>query len=256
MRARAVGELLGWAIQPASETPINGDTTPHRRFDWLPMSLADVKNVRKAAGCSVNDVILTIVSGALREYMKLRNTDPAQLDFRVSAPVSVRREKERGKLGNRVSSWIVQLPIGENDPVEQLHAIHDATQKLKESKQALGVEMMMQIAEWTPGVLLSLGAQAASGPINSIVTNVPGPQFPLYIFGSKLVEIYPVAPLLAGMGLAIALVSYDGRIFWGFNADYALVPDLGAFVRLVDQAFEEFAGAFGIEVGKGGAHSR
>jgi diacylglycerol O-acyltransferase len=256
MRARAVGELLGWAIQPASETPINGGTTPHRRFDWLSMSLADVKSVRKAAGCSVNDVILTTVSGALREYMKLRNTDPAELDFRVSAPVSVRREEERGKLGNRVSSWILQLPLGESDPVERLHAIHGATQRLKQSKQALGVEMMMQIAEWTPPVLLSLGAQAASGPINSIVTNVPGPQFPLYMFGARLLEMYPVAPLLAEMGLAIALFSYDGSVFWGFNADYALVPDLYALVGLVEKSFEEFASAFGVEVGTGRSHSR
>jgi hypothetical protein len=183
--------------------------------------------------------------------MKLRNTDPAELDFRVSAPVSVRREEERGRLGNRVSSWILQLPLGESDPVERLHAIHGATQRLKQSNQALGVEMMMQIAEWTPPVLLSLGAQAASGPINSIVTNVPGPQFPLYMFGARLLEMYPVAPLLSGMGLAIALFSYDGSIFWGFNADYALVPDLQAFVGLVERAFEEFAGAFGVEVGKG-----
>jgi WS/DGAT/MGAT family acyltransferase len=206
--------------------------------------------VRKAAGCSVNDVLLTIVSGALREYMKLRNADPAELDFRVSSPVSVRREEERGKLGNRVSSWIVQLPLGESDPVEQLQAINGATRKLKQSKQALGVEMMMQIAEWTPPVLLSLGAQAASGPINSIVTNVPGPQFPLYMFGARMLEMYPVAPLLSEMGLAIAIFSYDGRVFWGFNADYALVPDLGAFVGLVEKSFERLAGAFGIEVGK------
>jgi WS/DGAT/MGAT family acyltransferase len=250
MRARAIGELVGWAIQPASETPINGATTPHRRFDWLSMSLTEIKSVRKAAGCSVNDVLLTTVSGALREYMKLRNTDPAQLDFRVSSPVSVRRKEERGKLGNRVSSWIVQLPLGESDPVERLQAIHGATRKLKQSNQALGVEMMMQIAEWTPPVLLSLGAQAASGPINSIVTNVPGPQFPLYMFGARMLEMYPVAPLLPEMGLAIAIFSYDGRIFWGFNADYALVPDLGVFVGLVEKSFDEFAGAFGIAVGK------
>jgi len=183
--------------------------------------------------------------------LKLRNTDPAELDFRVSAPVSVRREEERGKLGNRVSSWILQLPLGESDPVGRLHAIHGTTQRLKQSKQALGVELMMQIAEWTPPVLLSLGSQAASGPINSIVTNVPGPQFPLYMFGARLLEMYPVVPLLAGMGLAIALFSYDGSIFWGFNADYALLPDLQAFVGLVEKSFEEFATAFGVEVGKG-----
>jgi WS/DGAT/MGAT family acyltransferase len=251
MRVRAIRELMGWVIQPASETPINGDLTPHRRFDWLAMSLADVKAVRKAADCSVNDVVLTTVTGAVREYMRLRNVVPSDLDFRVSAPVSVRREAERGRLGNRVSSWILQLPLGEASPLARLRAIHDMTQRLKESKQALGVEMMMQIAEWTPPVLLSLGAQAASGPINSIVTNVPGPQFPLYMFGAKLVEMYPVVPLLEGMGLGIALFSYDGRIFWGFNADYALLPDLDPFVAFVRSAFEEFAAAVDVEVGTG-----
>jgi WS/DGAT/MGAT family acyltransferase len=246
-RVRALSELLGWAIQPSSETPINDDLSPHRRFDWLPMSLTQVKEVRKAAGCSVNDVILTTVAGALRDYMRLRNVDPAELDFRISAPVSVRREEERGRLGNRVSSWILKLPLGVADPLERLREIHETTQQLKESKQALGVEMMMQIAEWTPPVLLSLGAQAASGPINSIVTNVPGPQFPLYMFGARLLEMYPVVPLLEGMGLGIALFSYDGRIFWGFNADYQLVPDLEVFVGLIEKSFRGLAVALGVE---------
>lgn len=251
MRGRALAELLGWAIYPASKTPINGDLSPHRRFDWIAMSLADVKAVRKAAGCSVNDVVLSIVSGAVRAYMRLRHVDPASIDFRVSAPVSVRRHEERGKMGNRVSSWIVKLPIGLETPKQRLEAIHQATRELKESRQALGVEMMMKVAEWTPPVLLSLGAQAASGPINTIVTNVPGPQFPLYMFGAKLLEMYPVVPLLRGMGLGIALFSYNGRLFWGFNADYALLPDLRHFVRLVEEAFAEFAAAMDVEIGAG-----
>ena len=247
-RAKALGELLGWTLWPASATPINGKLGPHRRFEWTHMPLADVKAVRKAAGCSVNDVVLTTVTGAIAEYMRRRQIDPADLDFRISAPVSVRREEEKGKLGNRVSSWIIQLPLDAPDPQSRLSAIHEITQQLKDSQSALGIEMVMQVAEWTPPVLLSLGAQAASGPINSIVTNVPGPQFPLFMLGAEMLEMYPVVPLLENVGLGFALFSYNGRIFWGFNADYAMVPDLADLPELVQQAFREFAAAVDVKL--------
>ena len=247
-RARAVGEMLGWTLKPASGTPINGEIGPHRRLDWHSHALADVKAVRRAAGATVNDVVLTTVTGALDAYLRRRGVDPASLEFRVSAPVSVRRDDERGQLGNRVSSWIVRLPLDQPDPLSRLAAIHETTSQLKSSNQALGVDTIMQVAEWTPPVLLSLGAQASSGPINSIVTNVPGPQFPLYLLGARLLEMYPVPPLLPEMGLAIGLFSYDGRVFWGFNADYERVPDLDAFRDAVDLAFREFADAVDVKV--------
>jgi WS/DGAT/MGAT family acyltransferase len=246
-RGRAVLQLLGW-LRPTSETPINGDNSPHRRLDWLTTPLDDVKRVRKAAGCSVNDVVLTVVSGAMRDYLVHRNADPGRIEFRISAPVSVRRDQDQGQLGNRVSSWIIRLPIEQSDPLKRFEAINNVTQELKVSRQSLGVEMLMRLAEWTPPVLLSLGAQAASGPINTIVTNVPGPQFPLYMLGSKVVGMFPVVPLLHGMGLGIALFSYNGEMFWGFNADYDLVPDLPDFVRAVETAFIELADAVGVKV--------
>jgi diacylglycerol O-acyltransferase len=247
-RGRAVSEMVGWSLKPASGTPINGEIGPHRRVDWLAHSLSDVKAVRRAAGCTVNDVVLTTVTGAIDAYMRRRGVDPSALDFRISAPVSVRTEAEKGKLGNRVSSWIVRLPLDAPDPLSRLAAIHATTQELKTSNQALGVDTIMQVAEWTPPVLLSLGARAASGPINSIVTNVPGPQFPLYLLGARLLEMYPMPPLLPDMGLCIGLFSYDGRVFWGFNADYERVPDLDAFRDLVHEAFVEFAEAVDVKV--------
>jgi len=237
IRLRALRELAGWAVRGASETPINGRLGPHRRFDWLTMSLEDMKAVRRALGCTVNDIVLATVAGAVRAYLMRRRVDPAELDFRTSAPVSVRRDEDKGKMGNNVSSWIIRLPIGEEDPIRRIEAIHETTQELKRSKQALGVEMMMAAAEWAPSSLLSLGAQAASGPINMIVTNVPGPQFPLYMLGAKLEAMYPVVPLLENMGLGVALMSYDGKVCWGFNADYEMLPDLATFVRLVRESF-------------------
>ncbi|MDG2303200.1 MAG: wax ester/triacylglycerol synthase family O-acyltransferase [Candidatus Binatia bacterium] len=239
IRLRALQELAGWAMRGASETPINGPVGPHRRFDWMTMPLNDIKAVRRALGCTVNDIVLATVSGAVRNYLLRRRVDPAELDFRTSAPVSVRKDEDKGKMGNNVSSWIIRLPIGEPDPIRRIEAIHETTQELKRSKQALGVEMMMAAAEWAPSSLLSLGAQAASGPINMIVTNVPGPQFPLYMLGAKLEAMFPVVPLLDNMGLGVALMSYDGKVCWGFNADYEMIPDLSSFVRLIGESFAE-----------------
>ncbi len=149
-------------------------------------------------------------------------------------------------MGNRVSSWIVRLPVGEGDPRKRLEAIRAVTQDLKSSKQALGVGMMMAVAEWTPGILLSLGSRAAAGPINMIVTNVPGPQFPLHMLGAKLLESFPQVPLLEGTGIGVALFSYDGNIFWGFNADYGLVPDLENFRQALADSFRELSEAAGV----------
>jgi len=246
LRARAVGELVGWAVRSPSETPVNGPLGPHRNFDWIRMPLDDVKAVRKALGCTVNDVVLATAAGAVRKFLIRRRVRPEEIDFRVSAPVSVRREEEKGRLGNRVSSWIVRLPVGEEDPRKRLEAIRAVTQDLKSSKQALGVEMMMAVAEWTPGILLSLGSRAASGPINMIVTNVPGPQFPLYMLGAKLVESYPQVPLLQGTGIGVALFSYDGHLFWGLNGDYGMVPDLEDFRRAIEDSFRELGEAAGV----------
>jgi WS/DGAT/MGAT family acyltransferase len=245
-RVQAVRDLVGWAVTPAVATPLNGRLGPHRRFDWLTMPLQGVKAVRRALGCSVNDVVLATVAGAVREFLIRRRVRPEEIDFRVSAPVSMRRDDERAQMGNRVSSWILRLPIDEPDPRERIKGIHRVTQELKESRQALGVEMIMAMAEWTPTLLMSLGARAASGPINMIVTNVPGPQFPLYLLGARLVEAYPLVPLLQNTGLGIALFSYDGKLCWGFNADYELVPDLRTFVRAVDASFRQLAGACGV----------
>ena len=246
-RLGVLANLFGTAPN-ADETPLNGSNGPHRSFDWLTVDLADMKALRRGLDCTINDVVLTIVTGAVRAYLLQRGVNPQQIDFRVSTPVSMRKETEQGALGNRVSSWILSLPIEEEDPRDQLRSIHETTRELKDSRQALGVEMMMQVAEWTPSILLSLGAQAISGPINSIVTNVPGPQFPLYLQGAKLEAIYPQVPLLGGLGVGIALMSYNGRVCWGFNADPDIVADIAVFTQLVSESMERVAEAAGVEI--------
>jgi WS/DGAT/MGAT family acyltransferase len=241
LRTRAVRAAMTSQSTYASPTPINGTIGPHRLFDWLSVPLDDVKAIRRALDCTVNDVVLTIVTGAFRDYLTRRSVRPEELDFRIQAPVSVRREEEKGKLGNRVSGWLVRLPLDEEDPRRQLDRIHETTRELKDSHQAMGAEIILGVMEQMPNALLSLGAQAASGTMNSIVTNVPGPQFPLYTLGAELLAMYPQVPLLPNVGLGIALISYNGRVCWGFNADLRLVPDLPEFVAAIQRSFERLA---------------
>jgi diacylglycerol O-acyltransferase len=240
-RGRAVAETLGASFRTASATPLNGEIGPHRRFDWLTMSLADIKAVRRSLGGSLNDIVLTVVTGAVRRFLQRRLVDPRRIDFRVMTPVSVRTEDERGQLGNRVSAWTVDLPVGEEDPRRQLEAIRRTTAELKASRRAVGAEVLTQVAEWTPSTLLSLAGRNMTRllPFNMVVTNVPGPQFPVYMLGAKLLETFPHVPLVDNLGLGIALLSYDGRLCWGFNADYDLLPDLGAYVKATRESFEE-----------------
>jgi WS/DGAT/MGAT family acyltransferase len=241
VRLRAVAETLGTTLRRASDTPLNRPIGPHRRFDWLAIEVAEIKEVRRAFGGSLNDVVLTVVTGAVRRFLERRGVSPRQLDFRVMAPVSVRGEDERGRLGNRVSAWMLDLPIALPDPRQQLERIAARTRELKESKHAVGAEVLTQAADWTPSTLLALGARNATRllPFNMVVTNVPGPQVPMYLLGARMLEAYPHVPLADRLGLGIALLSYDGRIGWGFNADYDTVPDLTHFVDDVRAAFRE-----------------
>ncbi len=245
VRLRAAAETLGATLRSASPTPLNRPIGPHRRYDWMTMELADVKAVRKAFGGSLNDVVLTVVTGAVRRFLERRGVRAAGLDFRIMAPVSVRSQDESGALGNRVSAWVVPLPIGEDDPREQLAQIAARTAELKDSKSAVGAEVLTGALEWTPSQLLALGARNATRllPFNMVVTNVPGPQIPMYMAGARMHETYPHVPLMDNLGLGIALLSYDGHIFWGFTADYDVVPDLDEFVAGTREALAELVRA-------------
>lgn len=247
-RVNALSTLFGMGMT-ASETPINDRLGPHRRFEWISCRLDDLKSIRKGLGCSINDVVLTVVTGAVRDYLLAHGTDVSEVEFKVSTPVSVRREEDKGQMGNHVSSWIIPLPIDDPDPRAQLERIHDITEELKATNQAIGIQMINQVQEWTPSTLLSLGAQSMSGPINSIVTNVPGPQMPLYFHGARLRAIYPAVPLLQGMGLGIALTSYAGTMGIGFNADPDIVADLGLFVRRFTESMQRLAEVARVEIG-------
>jgi diacylglycerol O-acyltransferase / wax synthase len=231
-RARALGELAMLKFSPASETALNGPVGPHRIFDWFDLPLDEVKQIKSARGCSVNDVVLAIATGAFREFLAVRQERPEEIDFRVATPVDVRRAGDRGRLGNKVSSWIVPLPVGVADPLEALEQIQRTTRRMKESRHAAAVEMMTALRDWVSFDL----QQLQRGTVNAFITNVPGPQVPLYMAGSKLLALYAQAPLIENLGLVMCAASYDGKLFLGFNADYDRVPDLDELVAFVRQS--------------------
>jgi diacylglycerol O-acyltransferase len=237
----ALGETLGAATHTASETPLNRPIGPHRRIDWLSMDLADVKEVKNRLGGTVNDVVLAIVAGALRRFLERRRINCDVLELRASVPVSVRSDDQRGTLGNQIALWMTDLPVSESDPRRRLAKVRETTSKLKDSNQALGAQVLAAVSEWTSTTLLSLavGLATRSRPFNIVVTNVPGPQIPLYLLGSHLRECYPVLALLANQALGVALFSYAGQLSWGFIADWDLVPDLHDFVLAIESSFVE-----------------
>jgi WS/DGAT/MGAT family acyltransferase len=239
-----IGETLTAALRPSSETPLNRRIGPHRRFDWLAFDLDEVKRVKNRLGGTVNDVVLATVAGAMGRFFEQRGIPLRQqreLDFRAFCPVSVRSASDHGTLGNRVASMLARLPIGEEDPAARLQRVRAVMGDLKESKQALGAEVLTSVSEWTAPTLISLAARLAyrNRASNLVVTNVPGPQIPLYLLGARMTETYPVVPVFWNHGLGIALFSYAGGLYWGFNADWDLLPDLHDFVVHIDASFRE-----------------
>ena len=244
-RVRAVRDSLNDTVRTVSATPLNRPIGPHRRFDWHRMPLSDIKAVKNALGGTLNDVVLATVTGAIRRFLERHQVDVDGLDFRVMAPVSVRAADERGTLGNRVSAWMVPLPLGERDPQAALARISEITGHLKESKEAMGAEVLAQVGEWTPSTLLSLASRMLTRalPFNLVVTNVPGPQLPLYLMSARMLDNFGLIPLTDYLCLGIVLFSYDGQLCWGFTCEWDLLPDLHDFVLDVRAAFEDLQAA-------------
>ncbi|MGH9885915.1 MAG: WS/DGAT/MGAT family O-acyltransferase [bacterium] len=245
---RGVGDLIVRGLVPASPTPLNREIGPHRRFEHFALEIARVKALKDKLGGTLNDVVLATVAGGMRRFLTRRLVDVGSLDFRVSTPVSVRSTSEQAVLGNRISAWILPLPVGEPDPLRRLERIRASTRQLKDSNQALGADLLSAVTEWTGTTLLSLGTsfQDLGRPHNLIVTNVPGPQVPLYLVGAPLLESYPIAPLFQNQAVIVALFSYAGRLFWGLNADAERMPDLADLREDLLRSFEELAALAGL----------
>jgi WS/DGAT/MGAT family acyltransferase len=243
----AVNSLRSGWLSAASRTPLNPDLGPNRRVDWTETPLLTIKQIKNSLGGSVNDVVLAVAAGAVRHFLiEERGFDLDRVDFRVMNPVSTRTADQRGALGNQVAMWLVSLPITEPDPARRLDRIRQETSKLKQTNQALGAATLVELSRGTPLPLLSI-ANRVVGPVirpfNMTVTNVPGPQFPMYLLEARMLSSFPIVPLWSQHGLGLALFSYDGRLFWGIHADFDAVPDTDRVAAAIDRATEELARA-------------
>jgi diacylglycerol O-acyltransferase len=236
----------GW-LSAASRTPLNPDLGPNRRVDWTESSLDDVKEIRRALGGSVNDVLLAVVAGAVRHFLtEERQFDVDDIEFRAMVPVSTRQADQRGSLGNQVAMWLVNLPLSEPEPLLRLQKLHEETARLKQTNQALGASTLVELSRGTPLTLISL-ANRVVGPIvrpfNLTVTNVPGPQFPMYLLEAKMIASFPIVPLWSQHGLGLAIFSYDGNLHWGIHADFDAIPDTDRVAAAISMAIKELLDA-------------
>ncbi|MCU1590688.1 MAG: hypothetical protein JWP11_1944 [Frankiales bacterium] len=232
-------------VRSAPDSPLNVTIGEQRRFGMAKTDLDDYKRVRKAHGGTVNDVVLATVSGALRTWLLTRGESVTPTTtIRAMVPVSVRSEGESG--GNRVSSYFVDLPIGEGNPVMRLHQVSFAMRGHKESGESVGADALVQLTGFAPPTIHALGARVASGfskrLFNVVVTNVPGPQFPLYAAGARMLEMYPVVPLSKGQAVSIGLTSYDGGVYFGLNADRDAMPDIDVLAGCIEESLAELVG--------------
>jgi diacylglycerol O-acyltransferase / wax synthase len=258
--ATALGGLAAMTqagLGGAPRSPLNVKIGPHRRFAWVDGELATFKAIKDALGGTVNDVVLTVVAGALRSHFVAHGYD-ADVELKAMVPVSVRAEEERGALGNRVAAMWAPLPIGLADPIARFRAVHEAMRGLKESGQAVGAETLTALADFAPPTILSQAAriQAVQRFFNLTVTNVPGPQFPLFLLGRQLARLYPLVPIVENAALGIAIMSYNGRIDFGLVADYDALPDVDDVAAALEGAIGELATLAGMPAKPRGRRTR
>jgi len=236
-----VSEIVWAGINPAPDVPLNVPIGPHRRVVWLQCDLADFKAVKDGLGGTVNDVFLTVVAGGLGRWLGSRGVRTEGLELRGLVPVSIRAEDEHGALGNRIAALRGPLPVYAHDPVERLRIVREAMQGIKESKQALGAEVISGLEDFAPPTLLAMASRLnfSTRLFNLIVTNVPGPQFPLYLLGREMQELVPVAFLPENHALAIAAMSYNAKLDFGLLGDFDAMPDLDELAEAFRESLEE-----------------
>jgi len=239
--AEGIGEIVWAGLNPAPETPLNVEIGPHRRYAVVRQRLDDYKQVKNELGGTVNDVVLTVVSGALARWLRSRGVRTEGLEMRALVPVSVRTHTDRGRLGNKLTAMRGPIPVYIRDPVARLRFVKKAMDGLKESKQAVGAATLVAVNNLAPPTILAQASRLnfSTRLFNLIVTNIPGPQIPLYVLGHQLEDLFPIAFLPQNHALAIAIMSYNGRIEYGLLGDYDALPDIDVIAAGIDEALAE-----------------
>jgi diacylglycerol O-acyltransferase / wax synthase len=253
--AEGLGELLWAGLNPAPETPLNVPIGPHRRYAVVRQQLADYKEVKDALGGTVNDVVLTVVSGALAEWLHSRGIRTEGLEMRALVPVSVRTKAHRNTMGNQLTAMRGPLPVYIDDPVARLRFVRQAMDGLKESKQAVGAATLVAVNSLAPPTVLAQASRLnfSTRLFNLLVTNIPGPQVPLYVLGRELQDLFPLAFLPQQHALAIAIMSYNGGLDYGLLGDYDAMPDIDLVAEGIEASLAQLlASARGGAVAKSG----
>jgi WS/DGAT/MGAT family acyltransferase len=240
--ARATSSLRN-LLTPASGSSLNGPIGPHRRWAWARSRLSEVKAIRTEHGGTVNDVVLAVITRGFRDLLTRRGENLEGRVVRTMVPVSVRSESERGTYNNKVSAMFADLPVGIADPVERLHAIRAQMEDLKESHQALAGSTLTSLGGFAPAMLLALGGRLATRTpqraVNTVTTNVPGPQHPMYLEGCRMLEYFPFVPLAGHVRIGVAIVSYDGGLSFGVTGDYETADDIGVLCDGIEAGIAE-----------------
>jgi WS/DGAT/MGAT family acyltransferase len=229
----------------APASPFNVEIGPYRRFAMVRARLDELKRIKNAAGGTVNDVVLAAVTGSLGRYLRQRGHSTRGVELRAMVPISVRAADERGALGNRVSAMMATLPIWCEDPLERLHVISDSMGDLKASRQAVGASILTDLADFAPPTIVGQAARLQSRQrwFNLVVTNVPGPQFSLYLLGRRLLEIFPMVPLAKRQAVCFGIMSYDGTVNFGLTADYDAMAEIEELAGDLEASLEELSAA-------------
>ena len=252
VRDAAVGVgAMAWAgLNPAPPTPYNRPIGPHRRFTWVRANLGDIKAIKNELGGTVNDVVLATIAGALGKHMRRRGQNTDGVELKAMVPVSVRADVERGALGNRVAAMMAPLPVWCQEPVARLDIVREELKGLKAGGQAVGAQVLTQLSGFAPPTVMGQASRLMSRQrfFNVVVTNVPGPQIPLYLAGRRLEDPFPMVPLAKNQALGVALLSYAGRINFGLVGDYDLMWDLDEFADDVRESLADLAAEAGVEL--------
>jgi diacylglycerol O-acyltransferase len=245
--AKGFASLAG-LIAPTEASSLNGPIGPHRRWAWASATVDDVKTVRQALGGTFNDVVLAVITAGFRALLRSRGESTDRL-LRTMVPVSVRGRDTSGRaigdqtFNNKVSAMFAELPVDIVDPVEQLHAITEQMDGLKESSEAMAAEALTSLAGFAPPMLLGLGLRIASRVpqrnFNTVTTNVPGPQLPLYMLGRRMLKAYPYVPLWGRIRITVAIFSYDGQVNFGVTGDYDTASDIAVICRGIERGLKD-----------------
>jgi diacylglycerol O-acyltransferase / wax synthase len=245
LRDAAVGVgAMAWAgLNPAPATLYNKPIGPHRRFTWVRANLADIKAIKNELGGTVNDVVLATIAGALGKHLRRRGQNTDGIELKAMVPVSVRADVERGALGNRVAAMMAPLPVWCQDPVARLDIVREELKGLKSGGQAVGAQVLTELSGFAPPTVMGQASRVMARQrfFNLVITNVPGPQIPLYLAGRLMLDPFPMVPLARNQALGVALLSYAGKINFGLVGDYDLMWDLDDFADDVRESLAELA---------------